>query len=72
MKTNPWPMLTLILAVSMIFLIRHEESVITERQRTIDALIDLNHDKSVYIDAGCRGQYQGTEEMLPSEAEVRP
>jgi hypothetical protein len=27
-----------------------------------DELIELNHDKSVYIDAGCRGRYQGTEE----------
>jgi len=39
-----------------------------EQARTIDALIELNHDKSVYIDSGCRGQYQGTEEMLPEEA----
>jgi hypothetical protein len=26
-------------------------------------LIELNHDKSVYIDAGCRGRYQGAEEI---------
>jgi hypothetical protein len=27
-----------------------------------DELIELNHDKSLYIDGGCRGRYQGTEE----------
>jgi hypothetical protein len=27
-----------------------------------DELIELNHDKSVYIDGGCSGRYQGTEE----------
>jgi hypothetical protein len=31
-------------------------------QQVRDELIELNHDKSVYIDAGFRGQYQGTEE----------
>jgi hypothetical protein len=27
-----------------------------------NALIELNHDKSEYIDAGCNGEYQGSEE----------
>ena len=31
-------------------------------QQVRDELIELNHDKSVYIDAGCRGRYQGAEE----------
>lgn len=30
-------------------------------------LIDLNHDKSEYIDGGCKGQFQGSEEMLSHE-----
>jgi hypothetical protein len=38
-----------------------------EQQARINALIELNHNKSLYIDAGCRGRYQGTEEMLPGE-----
>ena len=28
------------------------------------ALIDLNYDKSAYIDAGCSGRFQGSEEEL--------
>jgi hypothetical protein len=35
-----------------------------EQRKTINALIELNHDKSVYIDAGCHGRYQGAEELL--------
>jgi hypothetical protein len=38
-------------------------------QKDINALIELNHDKSVYIDAGCRGHYQGAEEFLPGETQ---
>lgn len=30
-------------------------------------LIDLNHDKSEYIDGGCKGRFQGSEEMLSHE-----
>jgi len=38
------------------------------RQRqTIRELIELNHDKSVYIDAGCQGQFKGSEEWLSTE-----
>jgi len=44
-----------------------EFAVIRRQHEIINALIDLNHDKSEYIDAGCKGHYQGTEEMLPSE-----
>ena len=42
--------------------------VIYKQHQTINALIELNHDKSVYIDSGCREPYKGTEEMLPAEA----
>jgi len=38
------------------------------RQRqTISELIELNHDKSVYIDAGCQGRFEGSEEWLSTE-----
>ncbi len=33
-------------------------------KRDKNALIDLNHDKSAYIDAGCAGRFQGSEEEL--------
>jgi hypothetical protein len=57
------------LAVCVLLGVTLGEFTIIRRQREIiNALIDLNHDKSEYIDAGCKGRYQGTEEMLPSEA----
>ena len=38
------------------------------RQRqAIAELIELNHDKSVYIDTGCQGRFQGSEEWLSTE-----
>ncbi len=37
------------------------------QRQTINALIDLNHDKSLFIDAGCRGQFHGSEEKLSEE-----
>lgn len=55
--------LTALLAVSAAM----ELAYIARQRATINALIDLNHDKSVYIDAGCQGRYQGTEELLPGE-----
>lgn len=68
MKTNPWPMMLLIFAVAMGALVRHEERQIAQQRATINALIDLNHDKSVYIDAGCPGHFTGAEEKLQEEA----
>ena len=38
-----------------------------QQRQTIAALIELNHDKSVYIDSGCYGRYEGAEEFLSSE-----
>ena len=55
--------LTLVLASLVIV----ELNYIACQHAVINALIDLNHDKSVYIDSGCNGRYQGTEEMLSSE-----
>ena len=40
---------------------------IHRQMQTIDALIELNHDKSVWIDQGCRGEFKGTEERLSTE-----
>ena len=37
------------------------------QQQTINELIELNHDKSVYIDAGCQGRFEGSEEWLSTE-----
>jgi len=37
------------------------------QQQTINELIELNHDKSVYIDAGCQGRFEGSEEWLSME-----
>ena len=57
----------LVFALLMSALVRHEEQQIRELKQIRDALIELNHSKSEYIDAGCRGRYQGTEELLPGE-----
>jgi hypothetical protein len=40
---------------------------IYELRRDKDALIELNHSKSMYIDAGCAEPYKGAEELLPGE-----
>jgi hypothetical protein len=41
---------------------------IAERQhQVINELIELNYDKSLYIDSGCHGRYQGTEETTGRE-----
>jgi len=60
----------IVLATLIVLLIVAAVRIHSQAQ-VINALIELNHDKSVYIDAGCRGEYQGTEEMLPSEVKLR-
>jgi hypothetical protein len=42
-------------------------AVCVRQHRTINALIELNHSKSVYIDSGCTAPYRGAEELLPGE-----
>ena len=53
-------LVAILLAITML-----QAGYIKYQHEVISVLIDLNHDKSVYIDAGCQGRYQGTEEMLP-------
>jgi hypothetical protein len=67
MTINVGLLAVLIFALLMAWLIRYEERVIREQRETINELIELNNSKSEYIDAGCRGRYEGTEEMLPGE-----
>ena len=43
-------------------------SYVDYRQRqVIGELIELNHDKSVYIDSGCQRVFKGSEEWLSTE-----
>lgn len=47
--------------------IASETLYIVRLRDTVNALIDLNHDKSLYIDGGCPGRFQGSEEQLSTE-----
>jgi len=57
----------LVFALLMAGAIRHDERTIKELRARVDALIELNHSKSEYIDSGCAVPYQGAEELLPGE-----
>lgn len=46
----------------MIILLAWCGYVIHSQHQTIGELIELNHDKSVYIDTGCHERFEGSEE----------
>ena len=56
------------IAIAMLLGIMLLAYVDYRQRQTIAELIELNHDKSVYIDAGCQGGFQGSEEWLSTEA----
>jgi len=55
------------IAIAMLLGIMLLAYVDYRQRQTIAELIELNHDKSVYIDAGCKGRFQGSEEWLSTE-----
>ena len=55
------------IAIAMLLGIMLLAYVDYRQRQTIAELIELNHDKSVYIDAGCMGRFQGSEEWLSTE-----